>query len=1098
MQSLGFWDPASEKGEGVATMSLDIGQRIEVLFDDPPQYFAGTITGKTEGKYVIEYDDGEREEADLDSQSEEKTIYRLLESRENRSSLRRQRSAALDVDPREKTESEEVVEDTEGEEEALCTRKRYRSRARNERRQRRQQIPESTSECVDDSQDEGDLSGEAKLSSRKRYRRIALKSTRRSTEVPKPAKSSQSLSKVDSTFDPSTLDVRKEAAQSNSPDDDFALQNDCVLETQIISQGPKGTQRNSEGPLTTPDCTNRHMPEASARLEPSSAKDERMVEIAQEMDVLPTPGKPSMHGVQEDYNCVPESPYSQDVSAFRQTIEESPAVQENTPKPIAETPEQEIKEASHLHAHEARPFPASPSKGRGKRNSTQVTQEKSISVPKTDILVQKQCDVLEDRTNLDAGRGGSDNAKNGVSSLFQFASGKPVHISEESLKKAKSVFDTECDGGDVVLDTSPYKTNHEVLGKAFDGSRIFEKHFDKCFEEILSERSQLYPVFDLSTGVNNRHKGKAFYALKYSHDGEKISYEDLEIMNKKVKWNQMHPDEDSGDIAALVERSRCSCAHLCGASEKRLILEDDFLRWMRVEGFNLCTIEWVRHHCKMITFSILKLELQFPELFKNRILCAEAVYRKLCQRYKREFVQKKWPCLQKILMREVSSSDAMVLLVTQIKSVNTVQLSDGWYTISAHLDKLLCLKMGLGQIFVGKKLLVSMCDLRNSHQPCHPLEVEQGTFLALNCNSVFPAKKGAKLGFARRRVPLVSLPQIEPSGGLVPSTIVLIEKQYPMVYMEKLSDGRGFLKRNEASEHKAKDDFDFKRERIKEDIQERMQNQCSEEDLICQETTDRLERDFNLAVAKTFAENNVLERHVSALLNLRVSQVVPPHKMMANHLGPPAAQRRGAVISLWRPSEELKDLLRPGQILRISNLMAKSVGACPSGMIHLDCIKSTRFHPMGNMSEQKASLHFEMGNNSCDSVESLSMTRERGREFDFSGVLIRSERTNEADFSVFVVSQSELRKGLPWLLRVTVGAQCTGLGNLAKTRFGESLSFQNLSFDFTDHTNMVVNSRAGIQSICAPKMIKRTASLADSEHSLALDQLKDRVDRLHD
>ena len=58
----------TNKSEG-----LQIGQRIEVLFDDPPDYFPGTITGKDKGRWQIEYDDGDREELDLST-----TKYRLL------------------------------------------------------------------------------------------------------------------------------------------------------------------------------------------------------------------------------------------------------------------------------------------------------------------------------------------------------------------------------------------------------------------------------------------------------------------------------------------------------------------------------------------------------------------------------------------------------------------------------------------------------------------------------------------------------------------------------------------------------------------------------------------------------------------------------------------------------------------------------------------------------------------------------------------------------------------------------------------------------------------------------------------------------------
>ena len=57
---------------------LQIGQRIEVLFDDPPGYFPGTITGKFKGRWQIEYDDGYREELDLSTTGRMDRKYRLL------------------------------------------------------------------------------------------------------------------------------------------------------------------------------------------------------------------------------------------------------------------------------------------------------------------------------------------------------------------------------------------------------------------------------------------------------------------------------------------------------------------------------------------------------------------------------------------------------------------------------------------------------------------------------------------------------------------------------------------------------------------------------------------------------------------------------------------------------------------------------------------------------------------------------------------------------------------------------------------------------------------------------------------------------------
>ena len=71
---------AASVSKGVTNKSegLQIGQRIEVLFDDPPEYFPGTITGKDKGRWQIEYDDGDREELDLSTTGRMDRKYRLL------------------------------------------------------------------------------------------------------------------------------------------------------------------------------------------------------------------------------------------------------------------------------------------------------------------------------------------------------------------------------------------------------------------------------------------------------------------------------------------------------------------------------------------------------------------------------------------------------------------------------------------------------------------------------------------------------------------------------------------------------------------------------------------------------------------------------------------------------------------------------------------------------------------------------------------------------------------------------------------------------------------------------------------------------------
>ena len=74
-----------EKPEPEEAGEIPMGTRLEVLFDDPPEYFAGVVASSRPKKglpkgsrwYLIKYDDGTEEDVDLISS---KTTFRLLET----------------------------------------------------------------------------------------------------------------------------------------------------------------------------------------------------------------------------------------------------------------------------------------------------------------------------------------------------------------------------------------------------------------------------------------------------------------------------------------------------------------------------------------------------------------------------------------------------------------------------------------------------------------------------------------------------------------------------------------------------------------------------------------------------------------------------------------------------------------------------------------------------------------------------------------------------------------------------------------------------------------------------------------------------------
>ena len=1154
-------DGGTVSGPRTADLVLAVGTRLEVLFDDPPQYFAGTV--KSVGKrppgkekrgrlHLVHYDDGTTEEVDLCA---EDTTYRLIVKAEN-----------------EREEEKEFVEDSEVEDDVESARKRYRGRRRGYR-----QVLESTTDCVNDSEEDEEPSLGIGGSVRK-YRRIALRKARGSDEHFKHARASQHSSKEGSTDGRKSSDVGRLATPSQSPGFGRDHEADCVLETQAADlDTPKQTKdEQCKSPEAAPGSGREARPSPLFEsMQLSSERNDVVRDTAPQETFTPPPLKQLKDPEDEDEECVPESQYSLDLyNTVRQTIEESPVSSLGNvhslsnpradPQEIKETPEQPTRPSS-IHAVSEREvsLPGRLIKGlRGDEDdqddivlgtfqgteelpaslqnnsiskvalSGHLASRKKLSIMSGDALGQAPSNegnrnirmrgeaILADTTNAKHTDWKCDSKR--VSGLFQLASGKTVNISDDALAKARAVLSCSPSRGDeiaiaeencapedskrvsglfqlasgktvnisddalakarAVLNSGAAGNDERSMidhghGERYDNVSSFRDGEGKIagragvpnFQKDLAARSAEYPVFEFGSGECKVCEGKTFYDLE---DGPgAIKYEDLESLNTRLQGTHFDP---FGSVKSALQRAKFSCTQFLG-SPGRLVSDDWFLKCMREEGYSKVTPQWVAHHSKMITIKLLRYELQFQNLFGNRLLCAEAIYSQLCRRYKKEIVDCKWSSLHRILMREEQESRSMILSVTNIMGKNAVELSDGWYTITAQLDHLLCLKLSLGKIFVGMKVCVSMCQLHNSRMPCHPLERDDAVYLALHYNGVFPAKFNAKLGFKREGVPLVGLPQVQPAGGIVPSTLVLIEKQYPLVFMERHEDGR-MVKRGQASEQEATDRFESQRERIKEEIQEKMQNECREEDLMDEEKVEALTREFHNRVEKSFREHSLLERNVATLLNFRVSQVVPAHN----------AKQRSAIISMWRPTEELKDLLSPGRIFKVFNLMPKPIGNNPD-MIHLEATRATHWIPVGTMSEQDPGLEFEMNDPSCDSVATLTQQR-MGHEFDFSGALIKCQRINEREHSVFMVLLGDLGgdESESWLLRVTVDAECAGLANLRQAKPFQTLSFQSLSFDFTDFGNSVVNCKAGIQSICARKMVGTSALASSRETALML------------
>ncbi|XP_013410019.1 breast cancer type 2 susceptibility protein homolog [Lingula anatina] len=145
----------------------------------------------------------------------------------------------------------------------------------------------------------------------------------------------------------------------------------------------------------------------------------------------------------------------------------------------------------------------------------------------------------------------------------------------------------------------------------------------------------------------------------------------------------------------------------------------------------------------------------------------------------------------------------------------TVELTDGWYPIRAQLDPALTKLLRSGKLRVGQKLCVCGAELVGSQDACLPLEAPTDLLLKVSGNSTRPARWDAILGFHRSPHPFpVPLGSLFPDGGMVGCVDVVVTRVYPIQYMEKLPNGSNVFRCGRMEERESKKFEQTRQERM--------------------------------------------------------------------------------------------------------------------------------------------------------------------------------------------------------------------------------------------------------------------------------------------
>ncbi|XP_050721322.1 uncharacterized protein LOC127001154 isoform X3 [Eriocheir sinensis] len=379
---------------------------------------------------------------------------------------------------------------------------------------------------------------------------------------------------------------------------------------------------------------------------------------------------------------------------------------------------------------------------------------------------------------------------------------------------------------------------------------------------------------------------------------------------------------------------------------------------------------WVPNHYHLIVWQLASMERRLPDC--GQALTLKNVVARLKYRYDREIDRAERSILRKVTEQDDVPQKTMVLCVTKVKmdfeverkeavkscTADTslhplLELTDGWYRIGAVVDKAMVQLIGEEKVKVGTKLVLHGAELVGATSPCHPLQATSTLCLHLHTNMTRRARWWARLGLLPQRGPIPSL--IENTfcnGGLVGKVNVMVARLYTLYY--EPSQG---LYMSEKAALKRLQETEKERERTIEQITAEVEKELYQQEK--EETTKRDWRTMNpeeirgltqgqdisrllnetadpssleglltlhqLQLARTWREQHAegARRRLHQEVTRRLAETEKPLEIVPlMKVRIIDGKRDGALVTVWRPSLEFREMLAEESYFIIHYLMA--------------------------------------------------------------------------------------------------------------------------------------------------------------------------------
>ncbi|VVB12843.1 unnamed protein product [Arabis nemorensis] len=260
----------------------------------------------------------------------------------------------------------------------------------------------------------------------------------------------------------------------------------------------------------------------------------------------------------------------------------------------------------------------------------------------------------------------------------------------------------------------------------------------------------------------------------------------------------------------------------CDESSSTVVGADTFLQILAESGASnrsvtvflhviliLLDRQWVTNHYRWIVWKLACYEKYYPAKGRRNFLTVTNVFEELKYRYEREVNHGHCSAIKRILSGDAPASSMMVLCISALNPMTNnhphgsdsggyvkVELTDGWYSMNAALDVMLRKQLNAGKLFVGQKLRILGAGLSGWSTPTSPLEavISNTTCLLLNINGTYRAHWADRLGFCKEVGVPLAFNCIKFNGGPVPKTLAGITRIYPILYKERLGEGKSIVR----------------------------------------------------------------------------------------------------------------------------------------------------------------------------------------------------------------------------------------------------------------------------------------------------------------